>query len=912
MKKTLKLFIAIMVVSLLACLFLVACDEEKPCETHVDDNGDNVCDVCGTTLTNENPDNGNNGGGSTDTVTKLTYTVKVTTKAGRPMEGVTASIYTDTTFGDLETFGDTNASGLVTFSLPSSSKYAIKLSRVPVGYKLDDYYQFDNRVAEIKLESSVIDDTNLSGVQYKLGDVMRDFTVTTTEDKEFTLSKVLEDKDFVLINFWYTTCSWCIEEFPYMDAVYEEYADKIAIIALDPYQSDSIEAIKIFKADMELSFDVAKDTTTLSSAFNVTGFPTSVGVDRYGVVCFIESGGILSEKPFRAMFDHFTAANYEQKLLNSIDELTPIEKPNVTMPTSAEISTALNADATGATFYAESGRDAEYAWPFVVGDKDGACIKASNSYRDSSYAIMHFDINLNEGQAVKVEYFSSTERGADLMYVIVNDDDIYTIGGVSEAWANCYLYVADETAKYTVSLIYLKDGDTDVGDDTIYLRNLSVVDSSAIDTKTHIPRYCATDKREDGSGFDTYITPVLNPEDGYFHVNTADGPLVLVDLMGYTQFSNVTSVYECVYNNQITIGGVSYNEAIMKYCGYSGNSDLFGITPVTEELRDLLVKFTDVKGFDDDENEWLQLCKYYEAYGTNGVELEDPIKGLATFSAFDTIINEAEDPEDYFPNSVTYHQIIMPRGYWFKVQPTVSGVYKILTDSKSEVDGWIFDGNGEQILEFDHIERITDYSINNVKMLVYMEAGETYYVDVAYYDVYETGTIPFQIVYVGETLDVFRYASPAVYTYHETADGSIGAIVAGGVTPVYNEEDGYYHAGSKDGSILYADFTMIPGIFNKNIVDMIKMGGFDFSKDEEGNEVAGKEDKTEAIRAYLDDIIDDTKSEDFNLYGCVAVDKELAELLLGLMYKYSFENVAHSWTKLCYYYETLGPEEVTE
>lgn len=130
MKKTLKLFIAIMVVSLLACLFLVACDEEKPCETHVDDNGDNVCDVCGTTLTNENPDNGNNGGGSTDTVTKLTYTVKVTTKAGRPMEGVTASIYTDTTLGDLETFGDTNASGLVTFSLPSSSKYAIKLSRV--------------------------------------------------------------------------------------------------------------------------------------------------------------------------------------------------------------------------------------------------------------------------------------------------------------------------------------------------------------------------------------------------------------------------------------------------------------------------------------------------------------------------------------------------------------------------------------------------------------------------------------------------------------------------------------------------------------------------------------------------------------------------------------------------------------
>ena len=42
--------------------------------------------------------------------------------------------------------------------------------------------------------------------------------------------------------------------------------------------------------------------------------------------------------------------------------------------------------------------------------------------------------------------------------------------------------------------------------------------------------------------------------------------------------------------------------------------------------------------------------------------------------------------------------------------------------------------------------------------------------------------------------------------------------------------------------------------------------------------------------------------------GCVVVDQELAELLQLLMDKYTFKNVEHSWTKLCYYYETLGPK----
>ena len=44
------------------------------------------------------------------------------------------------------------------------------------------------------------------------------------------------------------------------------------------------------------------------------------------------------------------------------------------------------------------------------------------------------------------------------------------------------------------------------------------------------------------------------------------------------------------------------------------------------------------------------------------------------------------------------------------------------------------------------------------------------------------------------------------------------------------------------------------------------------------------------------------------LQGCVPVTEELGQILQLLMDKYTFKNVDHSWTKLCYYYDYLGPD----
>ena len=40
--------------------------------------------------------------------------------------------------------------------------------------------------------------------------------------------------------------------------------------------------------------------------------------------------------------------------------------------------------------------------------------------------------------------------------------------------------------------------------------------------------------------------------------------------------------------------------------------------------------------------------------------------------------------------------------------------------------------------------------------------------------------------------------------------------------------------------------------------------------------------------------------------GCVPVDEKLAQILQALMNKYTFDDVDHSWTKVCYYYKYIG------
>lgn len=884
-----------------------------------------------------------------------TYTVTVKSAGGLPLEKVAVSVYADGSLSDLKGYDETDEKGVATIELENGINYAITLSGCPKGYELKDSYSFSGTKAEIVLTSSVVQGENLGDTTLGLGDIMYDFTVTTPDGTKVVLSELLKEKKMVLLNFWYTSCSWCVTEFPFMEEAYQLYKDDVAIVAVDPL-GESDDAIKAFPANynLELTFPLAGCPTTWANTFGITGYPTSVIIDRYGMITLIEAGAITSLRPFTGLFETMTADDYTQKLYGSVGELVTNVKPTFEMDTSENIAALVNSGDIQVTYRPESDESAEYAWPFIAAEKNGEkCLKASNQKIESSFAIMYADVTLKAGQAFGFDFLRSTEAASDVMYVIVNGDDVNAISGAPdpEKWESCYPVVALEDGTYEVALCYMKDEATDVGDDTIYLKNMRVIDAKNIDTATYIPRQAATSV--DGFAYN-YETIVYNAKDGYYHVGTENGPLLLADLMGYTQFSEESTVWEMAYNGKVVLDGKNYAEELEQYCNYASNSNLINICTVNQELYELLQVVDKVMGFDDaDDKEWLKLCKYYQAYGTNGAQLEDPIAGLAPFSAY-----TAKLGKNVKTNYFYYNRIIMPRGMLARFTPSKSGVYRITSRSESQngVDGWIFDENHQELLTYEQDERLFNDS-SEVSMVYYMEKGKSYYIDIAFWDPYEVGYIYYDVEFIKAEYEHFRLCSPGPFTYDSNATGdAMYHVIHGGVKAVMGS-DGYYRVdlgNGKQGSKIYADFVGITSLFNTPIATvggvkgMIDKGGFDFSKDENDQYVltvmaendndqaktdaalkelwgedfeanyeiykvedvyAGKyhgkgQDYTQQIKAYLSKMIKDGHKE---REGCVLVDQQLAEILQMLMDKFTFENVDQGWLKLCYYYDYLGP-----
>ncbi len=791
------------------------------------------------------------------------YSISIKTIGGMAMKDIMVYIYN--TDGYIVAKNPTDENGNVSFTLPASPDYKAELSGVPEGYILKDKYDLGTNGTNIVLVSEVIEDTDLSGVSYKLGSIMHDFEVTTSDGQTIKLSELLKTKKAVMLNFWYTTCTYCVQEFPDMNNAYLQYQDQIEIVALNNYGGDSAKDVADFKESYygyELAFPMAKDTMGVEDAFNVPGNPVTVMIDRYGMISLYHVGAIPSEKYFTNMFAHYVSDDYRQGLYGDVSELIPAAKPDKEMPSNEELSGVLNKGDITVTYLPETeSADAEYSWPFEIVEKDGEkCIIPSNADLDNSFATLHAKVTLKAGQAFMFDYFSSTDSGYDIMYVLVNGEDIYQISGIGSKWNECCPWVAIEDGVYDVAFIYYKDVSDSVGDDVVYLKNFRVVDANDVAVPSYIPREAAV--KNENQIF-SYVQIFLNKNDGYYHVGSENGPILLAKLIYGTTFSD-TSVTENLYKDGVfTVDGVDRFAELEKYCNYAANSKIYTYCSVTENLRTYLEEYVVKYGFNTDENTWLQLCAYYDSYGQNAdgtpvPEFEDPIRGLSTNSAFIAVEGK--------PNRVEYIGVnILPRGYLYKFVPEKSGVYRVTSKGVSEeVVGWIFIGDdaswlahGDRILytsgdegerfcpdllietevkdEHGNVTTMLVRDTKNTSMVAYMEAGTAYYIDFAYYDIYGAGSFTFEINYIAPTFDYFVVASHGPFEFELGTGDSMGNTIAGGIDVMLGEDGYYYHkkADGTKGSLLYADFYVTTNIFpSQSLKDMANTHAFNFALSE--------------------------------------------------------------------------------
>ncbi|MDE7380285.1 MAG: hypothetical protein K2N14_04450, partial [Clostridia bacterium] len=411
-------------------------------------------------------------------------------------------------------------------------------------------------------------------------------------------------------------------------------------------------------------------------------------------------------------------------------------------PTPVQIANAVNDGDIKATFRFDAD---EYNWPWVISE-DGEGIVTSNKGKGYSYAILYADVEMKKDEVLSFEYKVDSEADHDYLHIFIDGDIVNGAGwSATDEWTEAIAYVADRDKTVEIAFAYQKDAadpEDYIGEDVARIKNLHLTNKNVIKTPVDIMRACAGGEfDQDASRYEHYVKAVKNENDGFWHVDTADGPIIYITLTQLTPWSNERAGNMTIVNDESYYNTLYY----MTYFGYAtGDADhnnfrvIIGDTDVTTDLQtyfefqkhmeepfyflpvndglkrwaEAFVKDYERKnGYREHEDEWLEFCYYYDHYGSeNHAHPEgdvcnynyDPTEGLT----IDNCYNAYE--EGYFPADIansddakTYNAetqrnkalinipLARQNGSYYKFTAQKTGVYQVrsyTTSTQPELD----------------------------------------------------------------------------------------------------------------------------------------------------------------------------------------------------------------------------------
>lgn len=134
------------------------------------------------------------------------------------------------------------------------------------------------------IESMAINLRNKYGHSW-IGESVNDFTLYKSKDETVQLSKYFGK--YLLLDFWFTGCSPCIEAMPLKKKLYDKYANKLEILSIDPV--DKFERLQKWidrNPKLEWSFLSAYQNRELINYFQINSYPRYFLIDPEGKVVY--------------------------------------------------------------------------------------------------------------------------------------------------------------------------------------------------------------------------------------------------------------------------------------------------------------------------------------------------------------------------------------------------------------------------------------------------------------------------------------------------------------------------------------------------------------------------------------------------------------------------------------------------
>ncbi|MDE6558229.1 MAG: TlpA family protein disulfide reductase [Clostridia bacterium] len=682
---------------------------------------------------------------STTVIKSEKYVVNVQSAGGLPLDGVQVTASNGTTVRR-----GISKSGKIEFDIPLG-EYDIKVdaSTLPDGYYLEDNVSYKTNPDKreeitVAIPSKVITDGNAN---YVVGSIMKDFTFTDCFNTRYTLSTLLKTKKAVVINFFYTGCNPCRAEFPAIQTAYAGRSDVEILAICSTHDGDTNADVQTFKEGLGLTFPMGVDTIGMNANFGVRAWPTTVVIDRYGLIAYKSSGTDTVASNWTKLFNDFTSDNYKQNLIvggNPGDpgiDPTPIPKPDIQMPASSVMGAAANGTNFSAIYTEEQD---EYSWPWITGtDANGdTYIQSSNKGKHNSYAIVNLEFEMKANQVLTFDYNVSSEADKDVFHILLDGEPMSGINGLSatNGWVTTNLYVAEADKTVVLSFVYQKDaGDPDGLDveDVAKVREIHLEDISAIREPLDVLRPCASGLKTGSTTYENYVEIEENLKPGEKFYHTKGGALVYITLNQLTQWTDLhangstsvspsdnTTYYNTLYYMtyylysqhdtafKAEINGKDFTDTILTYWGIQGYMEgPYYLLPLTKELKEWAEAFTTQHQKDNNRlpnaDEWKEFCYYYDHYGsennahtkegdhcrvttevTKGLTINNPYKAYEKSELANTndtsILNSATYNKATGRNkAVIDYPLAINNGAYYEFTPAETGIYQIRAYTKN-------------------------------------------------------------------------------------------------------------------------------------------------------------------------------------------------------------------------------------